>query len=324
MRRTAPLIPLLLGLGCAGQTTRAQPDPETTPKAAGVADLPPFTRIALDRPDLHGASGLTRAPDGRFFTVLERDHRLFELAIDGARANVVSSRAVIGAPGGVDLESVAFLDDTHLVFGTETTRTDRTGDTLLFAQLEADKVVITGEPVALEYGAWGITPERNRGIEGLCVAGRTVVAAVETAGVQGEQRFAPVATLDLSTREWTLFRVGLTSETGKISGLTCRAGPSGVEVLALERHYEVSRIVAFTLPAAGGDVMAEVLRDIAPLVGGDEKIPNFEGIAVASDGAIVSISDNDYGGITGPTELLVLPAPTAAPSKGGAPAAPTN
>jgi len=314
MRRALPLFFLSAGLGCAsgsGSTPNPSPAPvEATPKAA-------HTRVALDRPDLHGASGLTRGPSGHLYTVLERDHRLFELALGKDTVDVVSSRAVIGAPGGVDLEAIAFVDEKLIAFGTETTKTDRAGDQIVFGELQADKVVITGEPVPLEYAAWGITPERNRGIEGLCAVPGVLVAAVETAGNQDGQRFAPVATFDLATKKWAYYRVGLTSETGKLSALTCREAPEAIEVLAVERHYEVARVVQFSLPRAGTmrDVAATVLLDVAPLVGGDEKIPNFEGIALASDGRIVTISDNDYGGITGPTELLVLPAPTQATSK---------
>lgn len=297
--------------GKAGPTSGSGP---TAPEPPSV----PHTRFPLDRADLHGASGLTRGPDGHLFAVLERDHRLFEIALSSGpkpEATVAGSRAVIGAPGGIDLEAVAFVDDAHVVFGTETTKTDRAGDMLLFGEVQADSVVISGEPVPLEYAAWGITPERNRGIEGLCASNGVIVAAVETAGEQDGRRFAPVATLDLSARAWTHYRVGLTSETGKLSALSCRAAPEAIEVIAVERHYEVARIVQFSLPRGEGmrDVSATVLQDLAPLFGGEEKIPNYEGLTITSDGRMVAITDNDYGGITGPTEILVLPAPSAAP-----------
>lgn len=306
MRRLAPLLPLL-ALGC---TTPAGSVGDPAPNPVQVVS---HTRIQIDRADLHGASGLAMAPSGHLFTVLERDHQVFELKIEEPDVQVLSARAVIGAPSGVDLEALAVIDDTHLAFGTETTRTDRTGDLILFAELTQDAVQVTGEVLALDYAPWGITPERNRGIEGLCHAAGVLVAAVETVGVQDGQRFAPIAAYDLLQRTWTYHRVALTTETGKIAGLSCRTSPTGIEVLAIERHYEVSRIVQFTLPRVGigQNIVPSPMFDMGPLFEG-AKIPNFEGLAVLPDGRWVSISDNDYGGVSGPTELLILPAPTQA------------
>jgi len=304
MRRLLPLL-LLAGFGCASTPTGSAPDPKEEPLPVMA-----HTRIQIADPRLHGASGMTTAPSGRLFAVLERDHQLFELNPSTPSSAIVGVRGISGAPAGVDLEAVAFIDDTHLAFGTETTNTQRTGDLILFAELGPDSVTISEQTLKLEYAPWGLTPERNRGVEGLCHAAGVLVAAVETVGVQDGQRFAPVATFDLLQKKWTYFRVGLTTETGKLSALTCRTSPAGVEVMAIERHYEVSRLLQFTLPRGvqGQNIAATSLADVSPIFE-DGKIPNFEGLAVMSDGSLASISDNDYGGMTGPTELLILPAP---------------
>ncbi len=305
MQRSAAILALGM-LGCASQSPSEKSDPKAPPKIA-------HTRLSIEDTSLHGASGLDRGPNGHLYTVLERDHRLFELAVDSGRVNVVNARSVVGAPSAMDLESMAFIDETHIAFGTETTNTNRTGDLILFGEVHEDKVLISEESLTLEYAPWGLTPERNRGIEGLCHVSGTLVAAVETVGLQDKQRFAPVATFDLKTKTWQYYRVALTSETGKIAALTCRRGPEGIEVMAIERHYEVSRILQFTLPSTPGTqhISPTILTDAASVFG-DEKIPNFEGLVLTNRGQIASISDNDYGGITGPTELLLLPAPGGA------------
>lgn len=303
MRRLAPAS-ILLAVACASP---APPPPGDAIAPAEPANVPAHTRVAIERPDLHGVSGMARAPDGRLFAVLERDHRLFELTRTAEALDVKSSRAVLGVAGSLDLESMAFLDDTHVVFGTETTNTDRKGDLLLFGEILEDKVLLAKEQVLLDYSPWQLVPERNRGIEGLCHSAGTLVAAVETALEADGGRYAPLGVYPLLEKTWTHHRVKLTSETGKLSGLTCRSRPDGIEVLAIERHYEVSRLVRFTVPLAGAAqvLVAEVVLDMAPIFPG-AKIPNFEGIAFEGDGAI-SVSDNDYGGVTGPTEFLIFP-----------------
>lgn len=301
MQRSSAI--LFLGmLGCASQSPTENSDPKTPALA--------HTRLIIESADLHGASGMDRGPQGHLFAVLERDHRLFELSVGASSVTVVGARSVVGAPSAMDLESMAFIDDTHVAFGTETTNTDRTGDLILFGELHEDKVLVSEERLTLEYAPWGLTPERNRGIEGLCHVAGTLVAAVETSGMQDKQRFAPVATFDLTTKAWQYYRVALTSETGKVAALTCRQGPEGIEVMAIERHYEISRILQFTLPKVTSQqqITPTILADMS-MTFGKSKIPNFEGLVVLGTGQVAAISDNDYGGITGPTELLLLPAP---------------
>ena len=92
----------------------------------------------------------------------------------------------------------------------------------------------------------------------------------------------------------------LTSDTGKISAMDCTASGDGWDVIAMERHYEVQRVLTFHVPARGGDVEATVLA--RP---GQEG--NFEGLARGEDGHILLVNDNDHGGKSGPTVLVRLP-----------------
>ena len=145
MRRLLPLL-LLAGFGCASTPTGSAPDPKEEPLPVMA-----HTRIQIADPRLHGASGMTTAPSGRLFAVLERDHQLFELNPSTPSSAIVGVRGISGAPAGVDLEAVAFIDDTHLAFGTETTNTQRTGDLILFAELGPDNVTISEQTLKLEY-----------------------------------------------------------------------------------------------------------------------------------------------------------------------------
>ena len=305
MRRPWLVLALLPLLSVACRATSA---PAPAPEPGQGVRIMPHTRASIDRPDLHGASGLTRDPEGYLWAVLEREHTLFQLSFGfGAeKLDVIGAPHPVQGAGEVDLEAVAWLDDGRLAFGTETKDADRTGDTVLFAERVGDAVVVR-ERLEVPYAPWGLTPERNRGIEGLCQAGGRLVVGIETVGEDAGRRFAPVATYNLLTKAFTHFRLWLTSETGKISGLGCRATPGGTEVYAIERHYEVARVLTFTLPlaGAGGYVTPRVIVDLATIF--PDAIPNFEGIAVMKDGSLVLISDNDYGGVTGPTELLAIP-----------------
>jgi hypothetical protein len=306
MRACVALITLILpAAGCLAPKAPPPAAPEPPAAAAPV----PHTRAGIEHPELHGASGLTRDAQGHLWTVLERAHTVFELtfAYGAPTLEVLGSRPVQGA-GEVDLEAVALLDDGRLAFGTETKDTDRTGDTVLFAQVTADAIVVEGK-LEVPYAPWGLEPERNRGIEGLCQAGGRLVVGIETVGEDAGRRFAPVAVYSLLEQAFTHYRLWLTSEAGKLSALTCRATPGGTEVYAIERHYEVARVLRFELPLAGkgGDLTPQLVLDLKRVFEG--AIPNFEGIAVMKDGSLVLISDNDYGGVTGPTELLALPAP---------------
>jgi hypothetical protein len=74
-------------------------------------------------------------------------------------------------------------------------------------------------------------------------------------------------------------------------------------VIAIERHFGVSRIIHFTL----GDRAATVVRDLVELAAGR----NFEGIARLPDGRIALVNDNQYKTIDGPSQLVIVPVTVA-------------
>ena len=102
-------------------------------------------------------------------------------------------------------------------------------------------------------------------------------------------------------------RLWLTSATGKISGLDCRLAADGsIAGLAVERHFEITRLLRFSLPPVGSgtdDVKPSVTLDLGPILHGRL---NLEGVAVLPDGCVVAVVDNPYRTITGPSELLVF------------------
>src|SRR5690606_24762195 len=116
----------------------------------------------------------------------------------------------------------------------------------------------------------------------------------------------------LGTRQWTYHRLALTSETGKISALDCRRSGDGIEVWAVERHFETSRVVRFVLPleAPAGDraelVTPAVVLDLAAHTDGGRR--NFEGL-VRAPGRVRLVVDNAWVTITGPNEIVSVPLP---------------
>lgn len=272
--------------------------------------------------DLRGISGMAPAGDGTFWIVPERDRRLFRIAVTADAAEVVQTLPIRGAPDGQDLESVALWASSappgRLLFGTETTA-ERTTDSVIVGNVGADAVVL-GEkmkPWALEYGPWQVTPGRNRGLEALCVAGPWLLAVSETVKTLGDARLAPVALRRLSTSTtanndaWHRFALRLTSVDGKISAVTCRTTADGrVLAIAIERHYGIMRLIRFALsPDAAqpnpnlAPVTATSSIDLAKAYGGRD-VPNFEGIVWLDDDRLLLVSDNDYGGVAGPTLVL--------------------
>jgi hypothetical protein len=100
----------------------------------------------------------------------------------------------------------------------------------------------------------------------------------------------------------------LTSDQGKISALFCTFSPDGTaDVLAIERHYGVSRIISFTAPPDATDITPKVALDLWPIVRDryHEKL-NLEGIVKLADGRWVLVNDNQGANVEGPTKLFVF------------------
>ena len=84
---------------------------------------------------------------------------------------------------------------------------------------------------------------------------------------------------------WTALWLALTSDTGKLSALGCRADGDSLDVLAVERHFEVA-------------------LHLTPY---KRKSDNFEGVVWLGDGSVALILDNDSGSISGPNTLILAP-----------------
>jgi hypothetical protein len=280
-------------------------------------------RVKMPLEPWKGISGLALDAHGGLWAIPERDRALLPVVIapkPGLRAPAVP---LGGVPDNMDTESIAVLSDGRFALGTEAETPARPSEAVLIVDMRGDRAEV-GATFRLDYAPWGVTGEPNHGIEALCAAGGTVLAASETSGHDASGRFAPLWRTDERGGNVTPFTLRLTSEKGKISDIACRVVGDAIEVRAIERHFGVSRLLGFTVPRGGATatppsattaatatptatapttIVPTVLLDVAAA---SADVPNLEGIAWLDDGRLALISDNHYGTITGPTEALVL------------------
>ncbi len=309
-----PLLVRVLLL-CVLSGCTARPNPEA-PSPKAERPLAPNARLKAvawsDNPSLLGISGADRRHDGRLWFAPERTGQLVSADWRGSDGiGPPTALPIEGMPHGLDLEALAFLGPNELLLGTEG-RGERDEDLLLRARVEPAKVVVTGT-LAFPYRLFRVRALDNRGVEGLCAAGDRVIAASETVVEREGERFAPVLVFGPDSGVVVPIEVKLTSKKGKISALACRAGPSGVEVHAIERHYGVMRLVRFVVPVgrAPASLAAELVVDIAQKL--EDTPPNLEGLVWVGENALLAVSDNHYGRKTGPPRAFLIeldPPPT--------------
>lgn len=290
--RTAAFALLLAG--CPGPKGGAGPAPETL--AAGLVDVQPL------RDDLPpGLSGLTWLPEGRLLAVSERAAKV--VLLDPARRRPAEVRPVEGVPEGLDLESITSLGGDRVALGTESQDARRRSDLVLLGTLGPDGVRVD-QAMELAWAPFGIQPEANHGLEAVCAAGGTLVAIGEEVGSADGRRYAPVWLRALSGGPVRTARLLLSSDEGKPSGVSCRIGPDrALQLTAVERHFSTIRLVEWTIPEAGAEPRAPTsVLDLAPALGADP--PNPEGVALDPAGGVWLVSDNDYGGVSGPGKLV--------------------
>jgi hypothetical protein len=287
-----------------------------------------FTEVVVDT--AHGLSGLAADDTDGLWTVAERDRRAYRITLTAdLRPSIsrgpsppappaapvgspppttrfrssIETLTVEGMPPDTDLEAIAVLGNGRFAFGTEG-KADGVA-TVLVAERRAQALVVT-QSIDLPERHVGIALRKNHGAEGVCGGGDEIVTAIEEAGEDAGRRWAPVLRIagGAITRR---HRLWLTSPTGKISGLDCRIAADGtVTGWAIERHFEVTRLLRFTLPPIGtgaDDVTPVIALDLGATIAGRL---NLEGIAALSDGRIVAAIDNQWKTITGPSELLVF------------------
>jgi len=272
---------------------------------AAIACTPPLPsdplRLETESP---GLSGLAIGPSGSLWAIPEESRYLLRIDRD---TGAVDSFPIEGMPERLEAEALAYRPDGQFVVGTETDGDSRSYDDLVVLAFDG-RVARVVEQFQCQYDMWGIHGSGNRGIEGLCTVGDEIVVAAEVAGSEEGRRYAPLA-WRTDDGGWGAYRVWLSSETGKLAGIACRQrSDGGADVVAVERHYEVTRILGFELPPPrSGEPVAvepEVLRDLDGWVRSLEMQPNFEGIVWLEDDRVALLVDNQYRGQrTGPSEL---------------------
>jgi hypothetical protein len=298
LRRFALLLGSLV-LGC-------KPPPASM--AAGGETVRSFKILATD---LEGLSSLAVGDGGVLLALPERQPVLLELSNEGA---VLHRRLLVGAPQEVDFESLASLGGGRVAIGTEGRCEAGAGAAqVLIAERAADELRVT-RALDVPLSVWGASCQKNAGIEGLCAASGQIVAAFERVLEEGGRRLAPLSRIDAQTGESAPFRLSLTSthdQKGRISILDCRASGDMIEVVAIERHFKVSRVLAFTLPAQGSasmePIVPRVLLDLSMHSMNGKR--NFEGIVRLDERRLLLVVDNHYGVVTGPNELVEITLP---------------
>ena len=302
---------LLLAVACGSACGSPAPEAEQ-PGSEIPATVTDVRRYQLDASEVRGLSDLATDPSGRIWAVAERVRLAVRIDRPGATPEVLP---LVGVPAEVDVEGVAWLDGDRLALATESDMGARATDALLIARLGEGGIEVV-ERRDLDYSIWPLDPIGNQGMEGLCRAGSRLVASIETVIANPQERFAPVAVHQLSDGRWTPLLLRLTTRTGKISALACAARRGGsIDVLAIERHFEVARLILFRVPAdprPGKVLEPVVVADLDPAMVHQE---NFEGLLWDGDRAISLVVDNDWTHISGPNLLITaklhgpLPAP---------------
>lgn len=263
---------------------------------------PELKRIELAAQKVRGISGLTHTSDGSLLAVGERDHMLLTLSAEDFR--ILSLGAITGVEPGVDLESIAWLGNSRIALGTERKDDGREYDTIYIAEVVAADAQVESR-IELNHQLWGIKSRRNQGIEGLCATGMTLLAALETTVKRNGKRFAPIGRYDMNNKTWKSMWLQLTSESGKLSAIDCRERNNHLDVLAIERHFEVARMLRFSVLSTGevGVIKPAIALDLIPHI---FKNDNVEGVVWLDDHSAALILDNDYGSISGPNTLLYV------------------
>lgn len=294
-----------LAVLCAA-ACQPRPGPaENAARAATSRDGEVALRARVRLPlSTRGLSGLARDGDGRLWSTPERGQQLVPLSRSGTTFTRAGEPVpLVGVPDGWDTESLAWIGPGTFAIGTETQRA-RNVDHVIIVRLAGGSARVV-DTIPMPYAPWGIEARVNRGIEGLCHVDGILVAGNENVIEASGGRWAPLARYQLANRHWEPFRLRLVSKVGKIAAIACRPGAGDrIDLLAIERHYGSSRLVRFSIPRAGpgGDVAARQIADLGKLA---TDVPNLEGLDWDGN-EVVAFVDNDTGGVTGPSEAIVL------------------
>ncbi|CAN5146932.1 hypothetical protein BH11MYX1_BH11MYX1_44720 [soil metagenome] len=279
--------------------------PTAVPTADDAATL--FDEIPL-RPELPpGISDLSLDDRGHLWAVPERDHVVLELALEGTPITIRDvEHPLDGVPAGVDTESIAWLGHNRFAIGTE--GQEEATASVMFGELRSDGHIALTRTLPLTDTDVRLELVQNHGVEGICGTGDDVIAAIESFGTLADgTRYAPLVHIH-GEKITAVTKLHLTSNAGKISALFCTFAADGTaQVLAIERHYGVSRILTFAVPPTATDVTPAIAMDLWPIVRDRyrEKL-NLEGIVRMADGRWVLVNDNQGKFVEGATRLFVF------------------
>ena len=134
------------------------------------------------------------------------------------------------------------------------------------------------------------------------MADGSLVFALEIEAIDQGHRYAPLGILDLETAEWRGAGSGLSSKTGRISGMDCRSRNGKIEAIAIERHFADRRLLRFDIEQDSVTIEAEVLLDLEDVP--EMRQANPEGLLWRGD-TVQVVTDNQHG------KLLHGPDPAA-------------
>lgn len=298
-----------------GHTNKTTPTASTQPATAakgteasasgpamGTNQPGAHERHPLGMKDISGLSGLTTDGEGHLWAVSERDLTLVEV-----EDQKVIRRVQIDMKGeAMDFESITWLSGDTFALGTERDSARRNDD-IVILKVSGDVAQETRRH-RVSYDNAGGPAEKNRGLEAICkLDSTTVLVGSEKVVERDGARLAPIWRLDLATGEQSQGWLTLSSDKGKLAGLTCAAGGGGFQAYGVERHFGIMRIISFKVPLVGlptTPINPTVRTDLASFLEGS---PNLEGITKVPNGMVWLVVDNAYGRIMGPNEIIRLP-----------------
>lgn len=280
------VLSTVIGFACGPRAPR-----ETVRRDFEVLPLPS---------DPPGLSDLTIGPHQTLWSVAERDRVLVEMTLH-SHAATTRKIPLEGVPDGVDTEGLVWIGGDRFVISMEGKHEPTAG--ILWVELRGGRAVVTNRRM-LTSEELGVTLTPNHGAEAICgTAGDLLVGLESTGTFDDGARYAPIARL--RGDGLSIVKLRLTSELGKLSALTCTIDAAGVaQGLAIERHFGVSRVLAFTIPREAVVVTPTIALDLTAAI---HDTLNLEGIAVLPDGRMVIINDNQSTIPEAPNELLVFP-----------------
>jgi hypothetical protein len=287
MTRRAVLVSLAL-VACGKRADEAPVNREAVSKL--------LDQIEIATPP--GMSDLTIDERGVIWAIPERDHEVLEIDVTKQPPSIVR-HPLHGVLPDVDTEAIAWLGGGKLAFGLEGGDLPIAG--IAFAELRGNDVVITSTR-SVTSDELGVSLELNMGIEALCGESDELLAVVETPGMSAGKRWEPL--VRVRGDSITVAKLWLTTPKGKISALTCSIADDGTaSVVAVERHFGVSRLLTFSVGRDATEATPALDLDLWPVL--QDKF-NMEGIARLPDGRLVLINDNQSRKVSGPTELFIL------------------